>query len=256
MAPTSGKAAIGLHLPQGVVMVKLGTLQDGLRNRRKLTLANGTGYFKSESIISEFGVPFGPHAFLVEQDPDSVILPHFHVENEFQLVVQGGGLFGRTTVAPLTVHYAGAFTGYGPITASAEGLWYFTLRANMESGALFLPEARDRMPRNAPKRHLLGNCTVQDAGLPCEAAETRAIIEPQPDGIAAWLLRLPAGRSLQSPVHPGGKGRCYFVCAGALQWGDAELGRWSSVFVSADEEPVTLVGGAAGAAVLALQYPL
>lgn len=234
-------------------MMRIGTLDEARRNRRKLTLANGTGYFKSELIASEFDVQFGPHAFLVEQDPESVILPHFHVVNEFQLVVQGGGLFGRHPVAPLTVHYAGAYTGYGPITANADGLWYFTLRPNMEHGAQFLPEARDRMPRGAPKRHLLGSCAT--GATACTAPAVENVIEPQADGIAAWLLRLPPDGETQAPAHPGAKGRFYFVCAGALRWEGKELGRWANVFVSADEEPVRLAAAADGAEVLVLQFP-
>jgi len=236
-------------------MIRIGTLEDSRRNRRKHTLANGTGYFKSELISSEFDVPLGPHAFLVEQDADSVILPHFHVENEFQVVVQGGGSFGRHPVAPLTVHYAGAYTGYGPITAAGEGLWYFTLRANMEHGAQFLPEARDKMPRGAPKRHLLGTSA---AGADCAslaAASVQTVIEPQTDGIAAWMLRIPSGTASKAPAHPGGKGRFYLVCSGTLRWEGAELGRWANVFVSAHEEPVELLAGEHGAEVLAMQYP-
>ena len=234
-------------------MIRIGTLEDSSGNRCKHTLANGTGYYKSELIASEFDVPLGPNSFLVEQDADSVILPHFHVEDEFQVVVQGAGSFGRHPVAPLTVHYAGAYTGYGPISANAEGLWYFTLRAKMEKGALFLPEARDRMPRGAPKRHLLGTCAAGDEAV--DATVIESVIQPQPDGIAAWLLHLPPGGETRAPAHPGGKGRYYLVCRGGLRWAGEELGRWASVFVSADEEPVAIAAGERGAAVLALQFP-
>ena len=156
-------------------MIRTGTPGEAAANRRKLTLANGTGYFKSEFIASPFGEALAPQSFLVEQDPDSVILPHFHVQNEFQVVVKGSGSIGRHAVRPLTVHYTGAHTGYGPITAGPGGLWYFTLRPAMDQGALFLPEARERMQK-VPKRHLLGrplavseDCSRRSEAL-CEEA--------------------------------------------------------------------------------------
>jgi len=111
-------------------MIRIGTHERAVANRSKFTLANGTGYFKSEFISppAEAGLEsherdgVAPQSFLVEQDADSVILPHFHVQDEFQVVVQGGGSIGRHPLRALAVHYAGAHTGYGPITAGAEVL--------------------------------------------------------------------------------------------------------------------------------------
>ena len=48
-------------------MIRTGTQDQALANRRKHTLANGTGYFKSEFIASAPGGPIAPQSFLVEQ---------------------------------------------------------------------------------------------------------------------------------------------------------------------------------------------
>ena len=146
-------------------VIRTCTLEEARANRRHLVLANGAGYWRSDFIRGERG----PQAFLVEQDPNSEILTHYHEENEFQVFVKGGGTMGRSAIIPTTVHYAGRHTGYGPIHSGPQGLWYFSLRANTDPGARFLPEWRDRMEKG-PKRHLMG-----------------ATIEPQPDGIAAWV---------------------------------------------------------------------
>lgn len=192
-------------------MIRIGTLEQAQANRRHLRLANGTGYWRSDLIASDAaeGGTWRPQAFLVEQDPDSVILPHFHEENEFQVFVEGEGAIGRNALRPVAVHYAGRHTGYGPITAGHCGLWYFSLRAIADPGARFLPEARERMERG-PKRHLMG--------------ET---IELQPDGIAAWV-----SSSQDFPSHPGAA-RFYVVLAGAISSAGQDLPRLSVIF--ADE---------------------
>jgi hypothetical protein len=236
-------------------MIRTGTPDAAAANRRKLRLPNGTGYFRSEFIASPFDAAPAPQSFLVEQDPDSVILPHFHVQNEFQVVVQGSGSIGRHPVRPLTVHYTGAHTGYGPITAGPGGLWYFTLRPAMDPGALFLPESRGRMQKG-PKRHLLGRPLVvsedcaRRTGASCEVA-----LAPQADGIGGWMLRIPPGGALAAPVLARGFGRFYLVASGRARVTGAMLARLATVFVTPEEEPVEVRAGAEGAEVLVLQFP-
>jgi hypothetical protein len=41
----------------------------------------------------------------------------------------------------VVVHYAGAFTGYGPLIAGPQGITYFTLRPVCESGFIPLAQA-------------------------------------------------------------------------------------------------------------------
>lgn len=237
-------------------MIRTGTLESARAERRHHVLPNGTGYWRNGLIASPPQDAVAPQAFLVEQDPNTVIEPHFHLENEFQVMVAGSGSLGRHAVEPVSVHYAGAHTGYGPITAGSDGLSYFTLRARMDSGAQFLPGARDKMQR-VPKRHLLGN-----AVRPCTAAELAArreselitIIEPQVDGIAAWMLRLPGGGGAAGPVHAGG-GRFLAVIGGALHLNGERLPRLATAFVSAEEPAPQLRAGNEGLEVLVLQFP-
>src|SRR5438093_9977447 len=163
-------------------MIRTGTLEKARAERRHHILPNGTGYWRNGLIASPAEDAVAPQAFLVEQDPGTVIEPHFHLQDEFQVMVGGSGSLGRHAVQPVSVHYAGAHTGYGPITAGSDGLDYFTLRARMDSGAQFLPGARDKMQR-VPKRHLLGNpvrpSTVSELAI---RSEVNAVLEPQNDG--------------------------------------------------------------------------
>jgi hypothetical protein len=236
-------------------MIRTGTAEGAAGNRSKFTLANGTGYFKSTFIESPPEAAPGPQSFLVEQDPDSVILSHFHLQNEFQVVVRGGGSFGRHPVHPLTVHYAGAHTGYGPITAGPEGLWYFTLRPRMDFGARFLPEARGEMQKTT-KRHLLGGpLRPTAAGEQSDEARCEEVFPAQPDGIGGWMLRIPPGASIAAPAHVGGLGRFYVIAQGDARIEGDTLSKWATVFLTPDEEPVEVSAGGSGADVLVLQFP-
>jgi hypothetical protein len=214
-------------------VIRTGTLESAQANRRHLRLANGTGYWRSDLIADSAdggdhrrqAGPWMPQAFLVEQDPDSVILPHFHEENEFQVFIEGDGAIGRQALRPVAVHYAGRHTGYGPITSGSRGLWYFSLRAIADPGARFLPEARDRMEKG-PKRHLFG--------------ET---IEPQPDGIAAWIS------SRNDFPAKDEAARFYVVLAGEISHAGSTLPRLSVIFA---DEAFAYQGDAS---VLCTQFP-
>jgi hypothetical protein len=228
-------------------VIATGTLEAGRSNRRHLVLANGTGYWRTD-FIGKPGAEAGmPQAFLVEQDADTVILPHFHERDQFQVVVAGGGSLGRHEVSPVSVHYASRHTGYGPITAGPEGLWYFSLRAQTDPGAHFLPEEREKLERG-PKLNLLAD-PVTAGNAPLET-----LLEPRADGIAAWMLRVAPGASVEPPSHQGGP-RYYVVISGEMLVGGANLPGLATVFVSADETQFRATAGGAGLEVLALQYP-
>jgi hypothetical protein len=171
-------------------------------------------------------------------------------------MVGGSGSLGRHLVEPVSVHYAGAHTGYGPITAGSDGLAYFTLRARMDSGAQFLPGARDKMQR-VPKRHLLGKPVRpgEASGLAARRdLQMLEVLEPQADGIASWMMRLPGGGTAAAPAHPGG-GRFLLVIGGVLELNGERLPRLAAAFVSADEPAPPLRAGNEGLELLVLQFP-
>jgi len=238
-------------------MVHSATLEGEQANRRHLTLANGTGYWRSDLILSSEHDSPAPQAFLIQQDPNTVIRPHFHMQDQFQVVAEGGGTLGRHAVAPINVHYASRHTGYGPITAGDRGLSYFTLRAVTTPHAYFLPESREQM-QSLPKRNLLGpSVALSDSVTRCARAQitVETLIEPQSNGVAAWLLRVPPKATLAPPEHAARGDRFYLVGEGVLYALGRRLPRFATAFVSADERDLELVAGEEGLEVLALQFP-
>jgi hypothetical protein len=238
-------------------MIFVGTEEMHRQRRRPLRLANGTDYFKGEYLQAPEDPRLSPQAFLIEQAPNSTILSHFHRQNQFQVVIGGSGTIGRHDLQPLTVHYAGAYTGYGPLVSGPEGLTYFTLRCVSESGANFLPEARPNMLRG-PKRHFTSSPLT---GMSAQALQNLAaprvdeVLPREDDALAVACYSVPPGGRVGALSPAGSAGQFMIVANGAIDHAGTRLKRWENLFVSADEAAYTITAGPEGAEVLLLQYP-
>lgn len=198
-----------------------------------------------------------PQGFLVEQPPGSVTPPHFHNTNQFQVFVGGSGIMGKKEAFPVTVHYAGGNTPYGPIIAGDQGVHYFTLRQRWDSGAKYMPESRDMLP-NVPRRHRLsGEIALGDAaalrGRATPSLET--VMQAEDDGLAAYILRLGGGRSAACPDPATGGGQYHVVVNGALIHDGRTMPELSCVYVTPDETAPEITAGAGGLEILVLQFP-
>jgi hypothetical protein len=153
------------------------------------------------------------------------------------------------------VHYAGAYTGYGPLVAGPQGIKYFTIRPVCESGFIPITAAREKMVRG-PKRHL----TVGpiDVSRPPEGAvdgEAFALHPFDADGLGMGYLKLKPDTSLSFQRHPASQGVFVFVLQGQVQLAQQALGVWEMFFVSSDEPLPKCAAGAQGATVLTLHCP-
>lgn len=196
--------------------------------------------------------------FLIEQPAGTVLATHFHRENQFQVVVDGGGTMGRHAIAPIMIHYAGAYSGYGPLIAGPQGVKYFTIRAVHEIGAMMVASQLERMIRG-PKRqvHSERYQPVGPAGLRViEQPTCIDLIEPAADNLAAQVWQLPPGARVQARSPTASSGQFLMVLSGGLRHGDQVLHDWETVFVSAHEPAHWLQASAAGTEVLLLQIPL
>jgi hypothetical protein len=136
-----------------------------------------------------------PMVYLVEQDPSTTIPTHFHQVPQFQVVLAGQGQIGRHDLQPGVVHYANAFTGYGPLCAGAAGLSYLTIRSDWDPGLRPLPESRHELDAVSDRVALNLVTAPLERGQSLEAQERLALLD-HPCGVKASLIKLSAGQSL------------------------------------------------------------
>ena len=194
----------------------------------------------------------GPQAYLVIQPPGSVTRPHFHQTNQFQLFVGGSGRVGKVRVDPVTVQYAGANTPYGPIHAEDQGIDYFTLRQNWESGAKYLPERRDLLVKGQQRQVL---DTATRGAIPETGVVEEPLFAPADDGLLALALHLAPGASTTLPDAGEGGGQYHVVLSGSLTRDGEVFGPLAVEFASPDEGAVALEAGGEGLELLVLRFP-
>ncbi|RWA51200.1 hypothetical protein AU476_24555 [Cupriavidus sp. UYMSc13B] len=241
-------------------MITFGTRARAEATRRAVPVQLEDGishqFHKSEWMETGQDPKLSPSIFLVEQPAYAVAPAHFHRQNQFQLFIEGDGQIGRRPLQPLTIHYAGAYTGYGPLVAGPDGLKYFTIRPVFETGLTLVSE-REKMVRG-PKRHehagpirVAAASQLRDLRGPAQDD----VIPLGADGLGVTLAEVPGGEALV-PGRPPHAGDLFIVVlAGQLNAGGQSLGQWESVFISADEALPDMVAAGSGAQVALLYTP-
>jgi hypothetical protein len=195
-----------------------------------------------------------PQAFLVNLvDPNAALFVHFHDVDQFQIGVGGGGKIGVHEMGPVTVHYADAYTAYGPIKAGSEGLSFFTIRMAGAGGGWRMPGSRHLMPTRKPGRNLTARLDLSKPAPSPGTAELEYLLPPHDDGLAVAAVRLGPEAQLDPPESDSG--RCMLVCSGALMHEGKMLPRNSLMRIEADDRPPSLVAASGGAVVLVMQFP-
>jgi hypothetical protein len=230
-------------------MPVIASADDAAASRRRAS-SNGTGFWLTSYIganrYSSNGAPspgpgaIYPMAFLVEQDPGAVVGAHYHQADQFQIVVAGSGRLGIHDVAAGAVHYAGAWSAYGPLSAGAAGLSYFTLRNGWDPGARYMEVPANRADLRArPRGH----------------REVVGHLPQAPDGLWAETFRLAAGEALAGPAPARGFGQFWIVLRGSLRHDAATLGPRSCVFIAPEDAPMHGCAGSEGLEAVAVQFP-
>ena len=244
-------------------MTMIGTVTEAFNNRRERPIRSAPGVagghiFRSD-LIPETGdaESDAPNCKLIEQQPHGVLQSHFHIVDQFQIMVAGDGLLGKHQVAPYTVHFAAKHTGYGPITAGEQGLHYMVFRLGKDAGAGYLPEQRGDM-KDLPRRHVMGTpvgclSDTQRAEMP-STLEHNAIAM-QTDGLFATIYQAPAQQRIVGPEPTSGRGQFIYIAAGAAQFDGQTHGAGTAIFISPNDPAATLTTDTLGAEILVMQFP-
>jgi len=222
--------------------------------RRRVRMITDYQFHKGEWMETNEDPVLSPTVFLVEQPPNATLYSHWHGENQFQVMVQGSGSIGKEQLRPFTVHYAGAYTGYGPIVSGDEGLSYFTIRSVFEVGSM---RTMDKMVRG-PKRHAVAGPHVELDAAALKAitsVETIELIPLAADGLCTTVIRVPPNGSASGLDPATGYGQFYMVLQGGLDCDGRTLRRLETVFLSPDEKPMEIRANDEGVEVLFLQLP-
>ena len=230
------------------------------QSRQEVTILTGDVYGRTH-IIGGVGVGTadGPHAYLIDQPPEVLLPPHFHTNDQFQIMVAGSGMLGRShKLEPITVHFARGKTTYGPLESGPKGLSYLILLQQLERGAHYLSNPNTKVDRAAVKFQITSD-PVTPSGADVLAAVTstsqKVLIAPDANGLAVCLSRLPPSAPFEPPLPDYLAGRFYVVVGGSVVMDAEPLPLWSCIWVTADEPPVLLQAGRGGAELLTLQFP-
>jgi len=248
-------------------MIHITTKQQVIDGRRTVRSGTGEEHWRTEFMLARDASPeepgVSPQAFLVEMTPAEVIMPHFHEVEQFQVFIHGQGQLGRVdgAIGPLVVHYTDPSTGYGPITASANGLSYFALRPRKDPGAVYLHKDgyRERL-KPSLKRHF--SVPVTKSTEPVLSHITQPIVEQLfdeqryclKDGLAASVVRLGPGQPYEVPSPKETGGQYLIVLQGKVKHTEQLFKKWSLFFVEPEAAPICLEAGDKGAEFLVLQF--
>lgn len=236
------------------------------RQNRKTGKGRSTGFARWRTEFmgnrAEGEVIDRPQAFLVELAPQATISAHFHVVDEFQVIVAGNGMLGRNPTPSIALHYVDHHTAYGPITAGAFGLSFFTLRAQSDTGSVTLktPGYKDLM-KPSKKRYLLKeNLALSTEPVlqnRSEASMEKVFdgLQDDGDGLGASIMRLGGHGSTTGPDPKKTGGQFYLVLNGSMKLDGQTYPHWSTIYLSRSDEPLHVVAGAEGAEALVLEFP-
>lgn len=200
--------------------------------------------------------PEAPTAFLAQYDPGDNSCTHFHQVDQFQILVKGKGTLGRHRVEPYYVHFARAYTPYGPLHADEETGWTFmTLRTRYDPGAQRLPGA---LPKLEAVRDRKPWQVTSMARFPARACGINVLQNPDikdDRGLYVRAVTMPPRTSMTAPLPSDGAGQYVVAVKGTLVHEDRPRPALTVVFNAPDETPFCIRAGDDGLEALIVNFP-
>jgi hypothetical protein len=200
----------------------------------------------------------GPQIYMNNVDPGVTLSAHFHRIDQFQVFFgNDGARFQRKPIPSVFVHYADAFTTYGPFSAAPDApLLYATIRAQSDNYGGVMPGARGERPYLG-RRHVSAGVDGWEASSrpPAGATRTVEVLRPAADGPTAQLVQLGPGAAWNSPDVRGTSGRALCVLDGEVQADEISYGPRSIGWQARTDPSLCVRAGAAGCALLTLNFP-
>ena len=202
-----------------------------------------------------------PHACLNHTERGRVSQAHFHVNDQFQVIVGGKGKLGRHDLKPYCVHFSRAYTPYGPfVSDTLTPLTFFVMRAHFDPGSQRLPQELQQLKRVPDRRPWQ---ITRQVTFPTPRSGTTAadiILEAVPgieddQGLAAYTLSMKPNSIAHAPDPCHGDGQYLVVVKGSLLHDNKEHRALALVFVYPKDGPFHIYAGSGGLEALVLNFP-
>ncbi|MPZ25864.1 MAG: hypothetical protein GEV12_05285 [Micromonosporaceae bacterium] len=235
---------------------QIATFQSFITHSDATPEENTNAFGETRKVDRYFTREPGPYGFLVTMPRRNVINPHFHHVDQFQLFYGSPGAnYKGAEIAPdqLLLHYADAYSTYGPIHSGEQPLEFFTLRARLDRGIGYIPKDRDRLVRTSRHRNIYRDHPLAPGP---DTPALDVIIEPDADGIAAYRLRGQPGEIMSPPSAAGTGGQYCLLVNGAVTYQDRQYGPRSLAWIGPDTPAPSLVADPdRGADLIVMQFP-
>ena len=202
-----------------------------------------------------------PHATMNGHYGVKIGPAHYHVRDQFQVVVDGEFRLGRHELSPYCIHFARAYTPYGPLTPKDGGEYTFiVMRAHRDNGAQYVATGMEQL-RAVPNRQPWQ--VSSRVNFPEAQARTGfgdVTLQTVPDmkdenGLAAYTLIMKPDTQTSTPDPAHGDGQYVVVVKGGLWHEDKEYKSHALVFVRPEEGPYRIRAGAQGLEAIVLNFP-
>ena len=235
-------------------MANVVAFEDVRATRTERVLPDGKLAWRTNFMTAAPGA-LDPQAFLAEGSDGRVIRPHFHDVDQFQIFVSGGGTVGRHAIAPYQVHFARKHTPYGPIVGDERGFGFFTLRAQHDPGAQYLPDRREKLEKLAARDpwQLTRSVRFPNASSAIAVEPIDGIADER--GLAAHALSMAPNAEAAAPDPASSNGQYIVVLRGSLRHDGGEHKATTIVFVRPEEGAFRLAAGATGLEAVVLHFP-
>ena len=211
--------------------------------------------WRTNFMISPLEDPDHPQAFLAEMSAHRHLRTHFHENDQFQVFVSGDGTAGKHPIAPFQVHFARAYTPYGPIVATDAGVGFLTLRVRRDPGAQYLPEKREKLVATEGRKpwQLTVPVSFPKPVGPIAIEPMQGIRDER--GLAAHALAMKPGAEGLGPDPARSNGQYIVVLGGSIVHEGVEKKATTIIYVAPEEGPFRLHAGPQGLEAIALDFP-
>ena len=236
---------------------------DGAKRKRTegdVNLGTTGGAFRNIFFYSP-DVPDFPDASLTQRDPGRASPTHFHIVDQFQVVIDGKLKIAGHDITPFGVHFSRAYTPYGPVVADAStGSTFYVLRAHPDPHAQRLPEYLEQLKQVPNRQPWQITRPVTFPSLQSGMATGDIMLQAVPDitdeqGLAAYTLCMKQNAQTVAPDPSHGDGQYMVVLKGSLLHDGRELKAPALVFVYPEENAYRIYAGPAGLEAMILNFP-